>query len=188
MSQSEMDRTIKQVANNAKDIGGIANAVALVASATVGVISAANKVKDALQDRAMIPALYEKDCLLTVEEAKALLESNGFKMLPLELKVTEADIRYKDCFEFQVVSSKPRQNRKVNPGSTVIVRYVTQSVIDESKKLFEESERRKDELRIAKIETRKKQREERLAALTEVTKNTKERIKSIIQHHKEKES
>jgi len=40
----------------------------------------------------------------------------------------DANIKYKDCFDNQVVSSHPSQNKKVEPGTRVHLKYVTRMI------------------------------------------------------------
>lgn len=94
-----------------------------------------------------MPELCSKKFPLKLDEAKELLESRGLKALPIEVRLRDASSKYKDCFDFQVVGSDQKPNSKVKPGDTVIVQYVTQKVIDESRRIFEEAEQEKAALK-----------------------------------------
>lgn len=94
-----------------------------------------------------MPELCSKKFPLKLDEAKELLDSRGLKVLPIEVRLRDACAKYKDCFEYQVVGSDQKPNAKVRPGGTVIVQYVTQEVIDKSRRIFEEAEQRKAALK-----------------------------------------
>lgn len=94
-----------------------------------------------------IPPLYSKDSSIELNRAVELLAAFGLKAEPVELYIPDARIDYRDCFNFQVVDSNFMRQQKVVVGSPIIIRYITQEVIDESRRLFYEEERRKENLR-----------------------------------------
>ena len=85
--------------------------------------------------------MYGKERELTLEEAKTSLEKCGLTASCVEVK--KPNIRYKDCVDRQVVGSSPRPGTKVKINSLITVDYVTQPIIDESRKLFMIKERQK---------------------------------------------
>ena len=128
------------------DIAGIVAAVAGIISAVTPIVNdAMEKRKDKVSGNELvsIPALYDKSFPLKMEQASELLTNYGLKAMPSMLTLREARVKYKDCFDGQVISSKPRSNQKVRPGTTVLIRYITQEVIDESRRLFDEAEKQK---------------------------------------------
>ena len=119
------------------DIAGIVAAVAGIISAVTPIVNdAMEKRKDKVSGNELvsIPALYDKSFPLKMEQASELLTNYGLKAMPSMLTLREARVKYKDCFDGQVISSKPRSNQKVRPGTTVLIRYITQEVIDEAEK------------------------------------------------------
>ena len=136
-------------------LGG-AGAIIPVVKPLVEIIS--KEVADAVHERKAyvdIPPLYGKELSLEVEQAKAALEAVGLRaeLVP----VRQASAAYKDCFDLQVVCSTPRHKRKVKPGTLIFLQYVTTEVIEESKSIFEESEKQK----LEKKEARERKRLER---------------------------
>ena len=102
----------------------------------------------------MVPSLYEKGFPFGLEEAIEMLENRGLDVLPSKISIHHADPKYKDCFDGQVVDSNPKQKTKVAIGSKIALKYVTQEVIDESRRMqaeldrvkLEEKNRRKEQL------------------------------------------
>ena len=128
------------------DIVGVVTAVAgLVSVATpiVNDIIEKRKDKDDGNDSVVIPALYDKGFPLKMEQAVELLTNYGLKAMPSMLSLREAHVKYKDCFDGQIVASKPKSGQKARVGTTVLLRCITQEVIDESQRIFAESEKRK---------------------------------------------
>ena len=59
--------------------------------------------------------------------------------------IKEADPKYRDYEDTQVIDSNPKQGAKVKIGTTVCLRYITAEVIEESQKIFDDSVRIKRE-------------------------------------------
>lgn len=139
----------KKAPNNVGNAAaGIAAAAALLQYAEPVVKFAVKRIDGAIEEQKMlvtVPNLCHKEDRFTAEKAIADLESRGFKTTLVEINVADARVRYKDCIDSQVVSTVPRGNKKVKPGETVIVKYVTKAVIDESLRIYEQSEQRKAE-------------------------------------------
>lgn len=72
-----------------------------------------------------------------------MLEDCGLKSSTSKLTIKEANPRYKDCFDSQVIGSNPKQGTVVKIGSTVCLRYIPDEVIIESQKIFDELQRNK---------------------------------------------
>lgn len=143
-----------------KGIGGIIGG-ALGAAALNALVPAIeptiNKVVDKVaeefekqNDLISVPDTYAKGFPLTINQATDLVLSAGLKATACELTMKEADPKYKDCIESQVVISNPPQRKKVKPGSIVFLKYITQDVIDESQRLFDEQEKQKAEIKAEK--------------------------------------
>lgn len=156
--------------NKSKIIKGLAGVNNIVSAITVlGValevaqpaIDAISKpVKEMVEERKAlvdIPDLYSKGYPIKLDRAKLLLEDRGLKVEPVS--ITDASIKYKDCFDLQVVDSKPKHKQKVKPGTLVYLKHVTSGIIEESKKLFDESEKHKAELKQKKTNNRLEQKE-----------------------------
>ena len=94
-----------------------------------------------------IPPLYSKNESIELNRAVELLIAYGLKPEPVELYIPDARIEYRGHFNLQVVDANFMHRQKVELGSPIIIRYITQEVIDESQKLFDEEERRKADLR-----------------------------------------
>lgn len=130
-------------------LGLVAGIVGAVTPLAVELIDRIPKKEELAPSEELIfmPELCSKKFPLKLDEAKELLESRGLKALPIEVRLRDACVKYKDCFELQVVGSDCKPNSKLKPGDTVIVQYVTQEVIDESRRIFEETERQKASLK-----------------------------------------
>ena len=113
-----------------------------------GIVSAVTPVAIEFIDR--IPKKFP----LKLCEAKELIEGHGLKALPLEVRIRDAHVRYKDCFDLQVVACNKKANSKLKPGEVVIIQYVTREVIDESLRIFEEAERQKATLKQERADRR----------------------------------
>lgn len=134
-----------------------------------------------------IPTLYDKGFPIKLEEAIEALRVAGLKPIPSELNVKEADAKYKDCFVLQVVSSNPEHKQKAPAGSGVIVKYITQEVIDESQKVFEEQERQKAEDKRLKTEKRAQQIEQAQKIVSDAASSAKDGVRKILPHRKDKD-
>ena len=118
-----------------------------------GINAGADAIAEKVDERKTfveIPEIYSSDYHLKLEDANRWLEEDGFKT---EAIVAKPDMAYKDCLEFEVVKTNYKIGQKVKPGTRIILRYVTSEVIDQSRKLYEESEKekaKKDAIKAAK--------------------------------------
>lgn len=110
-----------------------------------------------------IPKLFVKGFILTAEQATEILEAAGLKVTVVPLSTYEANKKYGKLQDSQVVGTEPKAGCKVKPGSNVIVKYITQDVIDESQRLYEEEQKEREEKAI----NAKKKRDERNEKLKE---------------------
>ena len=117
---------------------------------------------------------------LKLDEAKELLDSRGLKALPIEVRFRDACVKYKDCFELQVVGSDRKPNSKLKPGDTVIVQYVTQEVIDESRRIFEETEQQKAALKQERAIKRAEQVERAKAVAGDTAAKARAGVEKIV--------
>ena len=134
-----------------------------------------------------MPELCSKKFPLKLDEAKELLESRGLKALPIEIRLRDASSKYKDCFDFQVVGSDQKPNSKVKPGDTVIVQYVTQKVIDESRRIFEEAEQEKAALKQERAVKRAEQIERAKIVAGGTAAKARAGVEKMIRRDKKKE-
>lgn len=134
-----------------------------------------------------MPELCSKKFPLKLDEAKELLESRGLKALSIEVRLRDACVKYKDCFELQVVGSDRKPNSKLKPGDTVIVQYVTQEVIDESRQIFEEAEKQKAALKQERAVKRAEQMERAKAVAGDTAAKARAGVEKMIRRDKKKE-
>lgn len=134
-----------------------------------------------------MPELCSKRFPLKLDEAKELLESRGLKALSIEVRLRDACVKYKDCFELQVVGSDRKPNSKLKPGDTVIVQYVTQEVINESRRIFEEAEQQKAALKQERAVKRAEQMERAKAVAGDTAAKARAGVEKMIRRDKKKE-
>ena len=134
-----------------------------------------------------MPELCSKKFPLKLDEAKELLESRGLKALSIEVRLRDACVKYKDCFELQVVGSDRKPNSKLKPGDTVIVQYVTQEVINESRRIFEEAEQQKAALKQERAVKRAEQMERAKAVAGDTAAKARAGDEKMTRREKKKE-
>ena len=83
-----------------------------------------------------------------------MLSDRGLITRPIKLPLQEANVKYRKCFNFQVVDSDPRPKQKIKVGNTVTVWYIPQEVIDESQRIFDEKQRQKSKVKQTKAQRR----------------------------------
>lgn len=165
------------------DIAGIVGAVAGIVTTVTPIVNEAmtnKKEKAGEDDWVVIPELYDKAFPLKMEQAVELLASYGLKAMPSMLTLREANVKYKDCFDGQIIGSKPKSNQKVHPGTTVLIRCVTQEVIDESWKMFAEAEARKAELKLERAAKRAEQKKRVKKAVSETAEKTRDKLGGML--------
>lgn len=146
--------------NGAAAIVSVAAAVLPQVKPAIDIVqNLANKAIDEHKTLTVVPELYSKGFLLTKDQAEILLKESNLNSVFIPLSLAEASEKYRDCFEDQVITSQPRSKAKVEPGKTILVKYVPKEVIEKSKILFEESEKQKKEIVEAKREKHNKQKE-----------------------------
>ncbi|MCD7777643.1 MAG: PASTA domain-containing protein [Clostridiales bacterium] len=118
----------------------IVDAVTPVVGKTVGVV---NEKIEERKRLVTVPEVGDSKFPLSLEQATELINKNGLEVMSIAISVTDADKKYRNYINNQVVETKPKSGQKVEPGSSVLVKYITQEVIDESKHIYEESENQK---------------------------------------------
>ena len=172
--------------NSNKNVGGIVAGITMVASLLSSAKPAIDAVRDytdkTIEERkklVAIPELYSKEYPLTKEQAVEILESCGLKATLVKAVMSDADIQYRNCFDMQVIKSHPKAKQKVERGSSVLVKYITQEVIDECQHMYELAEKQKAEMQIAKITKQEERREKTKQMMTDVVTNAKKGIEKI---------
>lgn len=170
-------------------LGLVAGIVGAVTPLAVELIDRIPKKEELSPSEELIfmPELCSKKFPLKLDEAKELLESRGLKALPIEVRLRDACVKYKDCFELQVIGSDRKPNSKLKPGDTVIVQYVTQEVIDESRRIFEEAEKQKAALKQERAVKRAEQMERAKAVAGDTAAKARAGVEKMIRRDKKKE-
>ena len=106
------------------DVIGVISALAGLATAATPLVAnainnAKNKSSEKTEEKIKIPELYHKGFPIDLEQAVRMLEDCGLKSSTSKLTIKEANPRYKDCFDSQVIGSNPKQGTVVKIGSTV---------------------------------------------------------------------
>lgn len=167
-------------------IGTVAGAIVAAAPAVDAVIKQ-SRTSEAGDPHIDLPALYDKGFPIKLNDAVELLNGFGLKVITSELSLSDAAVKYKDCFAFQVVGSNPKQKQRVKTGSTVILRYITQEVIDESQRIFTEAENNKENAKLEKAAKREHQKEQAKKAVAITADAAKAKIDKIFKRHKNEE-
>ena len=170
-------------------LGLVAGIVGAVTPLAVELIDRIPKKEELSPSEELIfmPELCSKKFPLKLDEAKELLESRGLKALSIEVRLRDACVKYKDCFELQVVGSDRKPNSKLKPGDTVIVQYVTQEVINESRRIFEEAEQQKAALKQERAVKRAEQMERAKAVAGDTAAKARAGVEKMIRRDKKKE-
>ena len=122
-----------------------------------------------------VPELYDEDYRVKLDEAKRWLEEDGLRV---ESVVVQPRAEYRDYTDMEVISTNYSMKDKVKPGTRIIVKYITTEVIEESQRLYDESEQIKLEeeqqladKKAAKVEKRQQNRENTVSALKKSASN-----------------
>ena len=184
-----MGKLKKPNGNIGGTLGLVAGIVGAVTPLAVELIDRIPKKEELGPSEELIfmPELCSKKFPLKLDEAKELLESRGLKALPIEVRLRDACVKYKDCFELQVVGSDRKPNSKLKPGDTIIVQYVTKEVIDESRRIFEEAEQEKVALKQERAVKRAEQMERAKAVAGDTAAKAKAGVEKMIHRDKKKE-
>lgn len=161
---------------NLKGIGGILLTSVAVPIADKIIEKIADKIIEErpIEETVTVPMLYTR-IHLTLEQAVKSVEAVGLKAIPVEVHIQQKNIKYKDCFENQVVDSEPKQNKRVKPGTGIRLIFVTKEVIEESQKIFDAAEGRKAERKEERATARARQKEIVKQKVTDIV--TKQNLK-----------
>lgn len=172
--------------NSNKNVSGIAAGITMAASVLPLVKPAIDAVRDyadkTIEERkklVAVPELYSKEYPLTKEQAVEILDSCGLKATLVKAAMSDANVQYRNCFDMQVIKSHPKAKQKVERGSSVLVKYITQEVIDESQKMYELAEKQKAEMQIAKVTKQEERKEKTKQMMTDVMSNARKGIEKI---------
>lgn len=179
MSMSENKNSNKNVSGIAAGITMAASVLPLVKPAIDAVRDYADKTIEERKKLVAVPELYSKEYPLTKEQAVEILESCGLKATLVKAAMSDADVRYRNCFDMQVIKSHPKAKQKVERGSSVLVKYITQEVIDECQHMYEIAEKQKAEMQIAKVTKQEERKEKTKQMMTDVMSNAKREIEKI---------
>ena len=127
--------------------GNLASIIAAGAAIIPLIKPAADAVRDlidkTIEERKKlvpVPPLYSKGYAVSYLQAVEILEGCGLKATPVKTVLTDADAKYRNCIESQVIKTEPKAKEKVIPGTVVKVKCLTQEVIDASQQKFDELE------------------------------------------------
>lgn len=126
-----------------------------------------------------VPELYSKEYPLTIEQAVEILNGCGLNATLIKIQKVNAQIKYRTYFDTQVVKTDPGARQKVEPGTYIKIKYVTQEVIDESQHLYEESEKQKAERACEKLENQAKRKEKTKQATLDFIDTAKRGIEKV---------
>lgn len=173
--------------NGGKKISNI-----IIESAVVPiVVNVANKVinrialhNENVESKIKIPDLYSKEFPIDLEQAKILLNGCGLKYSESKMTINDSDKKYKDCFNLQVIASNPKQGTYVKEGTIVYLKYITQDVIDTSKRMYDEDKQRKAELKEQKEIEKQEWKENHKEKISNIVNKTKQTMTHMLTKQK----
>ena len=145
--------------SSGKSAGILTAAVAVIPIVLPKMIDLVNRKIEEREKFVPVPTLCSEQFPLTAEQAVERLKNCGLTATLIRASAKDARPKYRNCFNSQVISSEPKSKQKVPPGSSVSVKYITQEVIEESQRLFEENERVKLRQRAEKAAKREMQKD-----------------------------
>lgn len=186
-----------------KKSGGLGVAMGIIgaAGAAIGVIEPLVDMAGKIVDKAhehqkepqndgmvKVPQLYSKEFPIALEQAIELLENCGLKYLPIAVTIKEAEPRFKDCFNHQIIFSNPRQGSSVKVGDIICLKYATDEVINESQRLFDEEQQFKEEASRKKKAAKLKRAQQREQAVVNIANKAKAGGKKIFRKSRKEKS
>ena len=170
-----------------KNISGVIGAIGAVGGLITSVTplvekaidNAQNKPTEKIDTKVIIPELYRKGFPIDLEQAEELLTERGLKVSKSKLRMKEADPKYRDYEDTQVIDSNPKQGVKVKIGTTVCLRYITAEVIEESQKIFDDSVRIKQEAKEQKAAEKQEKKERLKESVSETMDSAKSGLEKI---------
>ena len=163
-------------------IGAIGAAGALINAATPLVekaIDNAQNKPEKIDTKVVIPELYRKGFPINLEQAEELLTECELKVSKSKLRLKEADSKYRNWEDTQIIDASPKQGTKVKIGTTVCLRYITAEVIEESQRIFDNDIRIKREVKEKKTAERKEQKERLKESVSETMDSAKSSLGKI---------
>lgn len=158
-------------------VGGLITAVTPLVEKAID--NAQNKPTEKIDTKVTIPELYRKGFPIDLEQAEELLTECGLKVSKSRLRIKEADPKYRDYEDTQVIDSNPKQGAKVKIGTTVCLRYITAEVIEESQKIFDDSVRIKQEAKEQKAAEKQEKKERLKESVSETIDSAKSGLGKI---------
>lgn len=177
---------LAKVAANVKGFGSVAAVIGVVSPLVEPVVDIA---KDKIKERRellTVPSLCSKGFPIPKEQAVEVLSQIGFVPVPSELPIYEAKPKYRNCDCFQVIKTDPPKGKKLAKGQSVVVSYITQKVIDESKRLFEEEQARKADEKAEREKKRADQQELNKKRVNEIKGKLKSGAEKLAPKHNKK--
>ena len=107
------------------------------------------------------------------------MESCGLKATLVKMSTADANIQYRQCFDSQVIKTHPKSKTKVERGTAVLVKYIPQEVIDESQRMFDISEKHKEEQHLEKSIKRTERKENTKRVVNGIISTVQESAKKI---------
>ncbi|MCD7846635.1 MAG: PASTA domain-containing protein [Oscillospiraceae bacterium] len=174
-----INNTIDSVDAIARLAGAVAGALGIVVPMFVAVKDRADIVIERRRNLVQVPNLYGDDVLYNIDEAVETLSKCGLRSHLVEAKVQKADIKYCTCFDGEVILTIPSANKKVEPGTSVEVIYITQKVIDASKRLLAAQIRTQEQLEAEKSEKRAERSEKAKQVVSNAIETTRSGVAKI---------
>ena len=141
---------------------------------------------DVNENKIKIPDLYRKGFELELEQAIQILDDFGLKAAPSKISLKEANTKYKDYINNQVLDSNPKQGTYVNQGSIVYLKYITQDVINASQKMFDDNTQAKQDAKEKKTHEKLERKEKMKETISETMVAAKNNIGKIFKkEHKD---
>lgn len=182
---NNLDKALKNINKVANHASAISAVVGLVSTAATFIVEMADKRERKID----ISACSTTKHPMTIGEVKEYLEKAEVKAVYIPIKLSEADPKYRDCFEMQVVDITP--SSKITLSDIPQVYYVTREVIDKSQQLFKESEQQRMMTEIEKQKKQLERKEKTMQVVTERLDTVKQGIKklpTVFQKNSEKEN
>lgn len=176
---SEKKLTKNTSGNIAAGVAMAASIVPLVKPAIDAVRDYADKTIEERKKLVAVPVLHSKEYPLSVEQAVEILESCGLKATLVKMSTADANIQYRQCFDSQVIKTHPKSKTKVERGTAVLVKYIPQEVIDESQRMFDISEKHKEEQHLEKSIKRTERKENTKRVVNGIISTVQESAKKI---------
>ncbi len=181
MSGSSSNKSNRNVNKIVSGVTAVTSLITLAKPVADTIQDYANKTSEERKRLISVPELYSKEYPLSVEQAVELLNNCGLKSTLVKTSINDSDIKYRKCFASQVISTKPKGKQKVEPGTMILVKYITQEVIDESQRIFDELEARKNEVALQK----KNKHLEREQKTKQIVQDVRSKVQKVFRKNKE---